>query len=187
MTTIKRYANRKLYDTEAKQYITLDGIADLIRQGTEVTVVDHGSGEDVTALVLTQIIMEQEKKAGGFLPRTLLTTLIQAGGDTLQTLRRAAELPVDFARHVDAEIERRVQALLHQGRLSAQEAGGLREKLFGARDLPAAPLDEVALRQALIERGMPTRDALAALTAQVEALTAEIEALRQREAQRLSE
>ncbi|MGD8735253.1 MAG: polyhydroxyalkanoate synthesis regulator DNA-binding domain-containing protein, partial [Anaerolineae bacterium] len=55
MTRIKRYPNRKLYDTEAKQYITLEGIAALIRQGNEVQVIDHATGEDLTALTLTQI------------------------------------------------------------------------------------------------------------------------------------
>ena len=62
MVTIKRYPNRKLYNTEAKQYITLEGVADLIRQGAEIQVVDHASGEDLTALTLTQITLEQEKK-----------------------------------------------------------------------------------------------------------------------------
>ena len=67
MPIIKRYPNRKLYDTEAKKYITLDGIAELIRQGEEVVVIDHTTNEDLTAVTLTQIIFEQEKKSSGFL------------------------------------------------------------------------------------------------------------------------
>lgn len=62
MAIIKRYPNRKLYDTEAKKYITLDGIAELIRDGQEVQVMDHSTGEDLTTLTLTQIIFEQEKE-----------------------------------------------------------------------------------------------------------------------------
>ena len=54
MLVIKRYPNRKLYDTEAKRYITLDGIAELIRQGAEVRVIDHTTDEDLTAVTLTQ-------------------------------------------------------------------------------------------------------------------------------------
>ena len=68
MPVIKRYPNRKLYDTESKRYITLDGIARLIRKGEEVQVIDHTTDEDLTAVTLTQIIFEQEKKKGGFLP-----------------------------------------------------------------------------------------------------------------------
>ena len=59
---IKRYPNRKLYDTEAKQYITLEGIASVIRSGQEVQVIDHVTWEDLTALTLSQIILEQEKR-----------------------------------------------------------------------------------------------------------------------------
>jgi polyhydroxyalkanoate synthesis repressor PhaR len=57
MPLIKRYPNRKLYDTEAKSYITLEGVAALIRNGEDVQVIDHESGEDLTTLTLTQIIL----------------------------------------------------------------------------------------------------------------------------------
>ena len=60
-TIIKRYPNRKLYNTETKRYITLDGISTLIKQSNEVQVLDHTTGEDLTTLTLTQIIFEQEK------------------------------------------------------------------------------------------------------------------------------
>jgi polyhydroxyalkanoate synthesis repressor PhaR len=100
---IKRYPNRKLYDTEAKQYITLDGIATLIRQGEQVSVVDHASSEDLTALTLTQVIFEQEKRRSGFLPQSVLTGLIQAGGETMTTLRRTLAAPLEMARQVDEE------------------------------------------------------------------------------------
>ena len=66
--TIKRYPNRKLYNTDTKRYITLDGIAELIRDGESVQVVDHTTNEDLTSLTLSQIIFEQEKKKSGFLP-----------------------------------------------------------------------------------------------------------------------
>ena len=80
MPVIKRYPNRKLYDTEAKGYITLEQIGELIRDGQDIQVVDHATGEDLTALTLTQVILEQERKRSGSLPQTVLTGLIQAGG-----------------------------------------------------------------------------------------------------------
>ena len=112
MPVIKRYPNRKLYDTEAKRYITLNEIAALIRAGEEVIVTDHATDEDLTAVVLTQIIFEQEKAQRGFLPKAVLTNLVRAGGDTLGTLRRGLSLPLDLWRHVDEEIDRRVQTLI---------------------------------------------------------------------------
>ena len=65
MPIIKRYPNRKLYDTEAKRYVTLETITQMIHEGQEVQVVDHETGEDLTNLTLSQIIFEQEKKGGG--------------------------------------------------------------------------------------------------------------------------
>jgi len=92
MPTIKRYPNRKLYDTEAKRYVTLDQITQMIRNGDDVQVVDYETGADLTTLTLTQIILEQEKKsADGFLPRSLLTSLIRTGGGTLEQLLRSVQ------------------------------------------------------------------------------------------------
>ena len=73
MLSIKRYPNRKLYDKEEKRYITLSEISELIRAGREIQVIDHSTGEDITTVVLTQIILEQEKKQTGFVPRSVLT------------------------------------------------------------------------------------------------------------------
>jgi len=89
MPVIKRYPNRKLYDTQAKQYITLDRIAELIREGSDIQVIDHASGEDITALTLSQVILEQEKRQSGFLPHSLLSNLIRAGGKQLDAIQRS--------------------------------------------------------------------------------------------------
>lgn len=88
MPLIKRYPNRKLYDTEAKRYVTLESITQMIHDGQDVQVVDHETGEDLTNLTLSQIIFEQEKKGSGLLPRALLTNLVRAGGDTFDQVRR---------------------------------------------------------------------------------------------------
>jgi polyhydroxyalkanoate synthesis repressor PhaR len=79
---IKRYANRKLYNTDTSRYITLKGIAELIEQGVEVRVVDNETGEDITSVALSQILVDNER-AQRAVPRTLLSDLIQRGGDAL--------------------------------------------------------------------------------------------------------
>lgn len=79
MVLIKRYPNRKLYDTAAKQYITLRQVADLIYRGHEVQVVDHLSGEDLTAITLTQVVLELEKRSGSVPPPAALIAWLQAG------------------------------------------------------------------------------------------------------------
>jgi polyhydroxyalkanoate synthesis repressor PhaR len=166
MSLIKRYPNRKLYDTEAKQYITLDGIAALIRQGEEVTVVDHASGEDLTALTLSQIIFEQEKKHSGFLPRPVLTGLVQAGGDTLGTLR-----------HIDEEIEQRIRLLISRGELAERDGLLLLDKLLSlSRCTNKTPWpSEYELEQMLIERGVPTSEDLEYIVKQLDWLAAKLD------------
>jgi polyhydroxyalkanoate synthesis repressor PhaR len=183
MPVIKRYPNRKLYDTEAKQYITLDGIADLIRQGQEVHVVDHATGEDLTALTLSQVIFEQEKKEGGFLPRSILTGLIQAGGDRFSAIQRTLTSPLSFWRQIDEEIRRRVQALINQGEISEGEGHSLIEKLLKQGTQQAEeriPEDEV--KQALIDRQVPTRQDLMHLLNKLDSLADQLDDLSQNSA-----
>ncbi len=89
MPVIKRYSNRKLYNSETSQYVTLDDIGEMIRLGEEVQVVDHDTGTDLTAVTLAQVIFEQEKKIGGLLPQVLLTRLIRTRESTFSGLRQA--------------------------------------------------------------------------------------------------
>lgn len=179
MPVIKRYPNRKLYDTEEKQYITLDGIAELIRQGQDVQIVDHASGEDLTALTLTQVIFEQEKKRRGFLPQSVLTGLIQAGGERLSTLRRALASPLELARQVDEEIEGRLQHLVSRGDLATEEGRHLRDKLLdlGGRQPDGTLPSEQALEDLLERRGVPTQEDLQQVLEQLDALMARLEDL----------
>ncbi len=76
---IKRYQNRKLYDTDASCYVTLDEIAEMIQQGEEVAVVDNRNQKDITAMTLTQIIFEKQKKSETPVPITTLRHIIQHG------------------------------------------------------------------------------------------------------------
>lgn len=175
MPLIKRYPNRKLYDTASKHYISLDDIAAMIRAGDEVTVVDHVTGDDLTALILMQVIVEQEKRQGGFLPQSVVAGWVQAGGDTLDALRRAMIKPFDFLRQVDDEIERRIQSLVGLGELAEEEGQRLRGLLLGW----GRRVTETALPEALADLGVPSRKELRALAEQLDALEAELARLEQ--------
>src|SRR6267142_3457861 len=91
---IKRYANRKLYDTEHSRYVTLDQISEMIRKGDDVKIVDNKTKEDLTTVTLAQIIFEEEKKQRSFLPLGAMRNIIQSGGEWF------------------AEAQRRVQSIL---------------------------------------------------------------------------
>jgi polyhydroxyalkanoate synthesis repressor PhaR len=85
-TTIKKYANRRLYNTGTSTYVTLEDLAEMVKTGEEFKVMDAKSGEDITRSVLTQIIFEQEGKGQNLLPITFLRQLIRFYGDSIQTL-----------------------------------------------------------------------------------------------------
>jgi polyhydroxyalkanoate synthesis repressor PhaR len=82
--TIKKYANRRLYDTESSSYITLDRLAEMVREGREFEVVDAKTGEDITRQVLTQIIVEEESRGSTMLPINFLKQLIGLYGNSMQ-------------------------------------------------------------------------------------------------------
>ena len=82
--TIKKYANRRLYDTESSTYITLDRLAAMIREGRDFEVVDAKSGEDITRQVLTQIIVDEESRGSTMLPVNFLRQLIGLYGNSIQ-------------------------------------------------------------------------------------------------------
>jgi polyhydroxyalkanoate synthesis repressor PhaR len=128
---IKRYANRKLYNTESSRYITLKGISELVREGHDICVIDNETGEEITPIVLSQILVDDQRENRGerdpALSGTLLTELIQRGGDALYSLvrrgvgdvetnlnemrdnvRRWIRTPADAARFDAAEITQTV-------------------------------------------------------------------------------
>jgi polyhydroxyalkanoate synthesis repressor PhaR len=83
---IKKYANRRLYNTEASSYVTLEDLAGMARVGRDFVVYDAKSGEDITRGVLTQIIVEEESKGRSMLPESFLRQLIGFYGDSLQAV-----------------------------------------------------------------------------------------------------
>ena len=81
---VKKYANRRLYNTESSSYITLDSLAEMVRLGRDFVVYDAKSGEDITRSVLTQIIVEEESKGRAMLPTGFLRQLIGFYGNSMQ-------------------------------------------------------------------------------------------------------
>lgn len=122
---IKRYTNRKLYDTVESRYVTLDEIAEMIKAGAEVKVVDNRTKDDLTAVTLAQIIFEEEKKTAKMSLKTLLG-LIRHGSEVAQQLVDGAG--GDLRGRVDAvrqAAETRVQGLLARGQQTGEKARDL--------------------------------------------------------------
>jgi polyhydroxyalkanoate synthesis repressor PhaR len=171
---VKKYANRRLYNTETSSYVTLEDLAAMVRGGRDFAVYDAKSGEDITRSVLTQIIVEEESKGRNLLPESFLRHLIGFYGDSLQTvLPRYLDLAMaGFARQQE------------QMRRSVEQAmGGF---------LPFGGLEEMGKQQkAMMERAMslfspfrppepplPAPGSASASAPNVDELLAEIESLK---------
>jgi len=180
MRLIKRYPNRKLYDTDKRKYITLAGVAKLIRDGEDVQVIDYTSGEDLTSQTLSQIIMEEEKKQAGFLPQNVLASLVQAGGKTVGGVQRALASSLGWWAQFDEEVKRRLDVLVERGELTENEAEGLLDKIGAMGEsikTTTVFTSQQTIESFLRQRGVPTKSELQQISSQLDLLEAKLAAL----------
>jgi polyhydroxyalkanoate synthesis repressor PhaR len=170
---VKKYANRRLYNTEASTYVTLDDLAKMVREGRDFVVYDAKSGDDITRSVLTQIIVEEESKVGqSMLPTAFLRQLIGYYGDNLQGL---------VPRYLE-------YAMASFGRQQDQMRRTMEQTMGGFMPFPPnfGNLEELGKQNmAMMERAMTLfapfarrDDAAGPAAPEVESLRAEVEALR---------
>ena len=124
MLTIKRYTNRKLYDVDARRYITLEEIGQLVRNGEELQVVDYATGADLTTATLVQVLFDEQKRDGSFPPVALLTRLVNRG------MQAIASAEVNPPAGFEAELRRRMAKLIDQNQMDADEANRVLEALL---------------------------------------------------------
>ena len=177
MTVIKRYSNRKLYDSDAARYVTLEELGDRIGRGEDISVVDYGSGADLTALTMMQVIFEREKKIGGMLPKAILTSAIQTGNIAINNLRDGLISFRDSNQAIEQEIRRRLKVLFDDGQLAVEEFQHLTDMLINPRwrQREAAPEgDKMDMR----DPNAADPEEVNALSKQVDDLEREIETLK---------
>ncbi len=168
--TIKKYANRRLYDTESSSYITLDRLAGMIREGRDFEVIDAKSGEDITHQVLTQIIVDEEARGSTLLPVNFLRQLIgMYGGQSQGTLPPFLESAMEafqknqsavagaFGKNMFADLAKRNMAMF-----------GDPAQLFTGKTVAETPADDHA-----------AADEISKLKAELAALQAKVDKLGQ--------
>jgi len=129
--TIRRYENRKLYDVQARRYVTLDGVAALVAEGTDVRVVDQPTGDDITNVVLAQVVLEGVKERTASIPHQVLTRLIRLGAGKAGGFADWLD-PQEASARALREAERIVSGLVARGRLTLDEALSLRQEIAGS-------------------------------------------------------
>lgn len=152
---IKRYANRKLYDTEHSRYVTLDQISEMIRNGDDVKIVDNKTKEDLTTVTLAQIIFEEEKKTSRMSLETL-RDLIRHGGEMAQRIVEGTQAELrGRVEAVRAAAEQRVQHLITRSQATSDRAKELMQASQEAMS---------SLQRRVDERVRSTVDGMSSLT-----------------------
>jgi polyhydroxyalkanoate synthesis repressor PhaR len=162
--TIKKYSNRKLYDPGQSRYVTLEEIAEMVRQGKAIRVVDADTEEDLTAVTLAQILLEGEKQKRHPLPVQFLHQLVQYGEAMQAALQQALASNLDAFLKTQREGEKQLQEMAKAGGKVAE--GWL------------APME--ALWRGMAPRATDEGDRTAALKAEVEALKAKLRELEEK-------
>ena len=161
--TIKKYANRRLYDTESSAYITLDRLAQMVREGRDFEVVDAKTGEDITRQVLTQIIVEEEAHGSTMLPINFLKQLIGLYGNSMQNFvpsyleaamdafqRNQSAVKDAFSGNVFADLAKRNMAIFEDASRaftgSASKGGSKTETKPSGSDVDALKAELAALQ-----------------------------------------
>jgi polyhydroxyalkanoate synthesis repressor PhaR len=175
---IKKYANRRLYDTESSSYITLDHLSQMTRAGREFKVLDAKSGDDITHSVLTQIIVEEENRGTTLLPVSFLRQLIAMYGDQMQAMvPHYLEASMEAFRRNQEQVRSTMmgmmagganpfEAIARQNMAMMKAAAGL----WAPGTAPAAPTTAET---------PPAGDEVKALKAELQALQAKIDRLAQ--------
>lgn len=165
---VKKYANRRLYNTESSSYITLDNLGDMVRAGRDFVVYDAKSGDDITRSVLTQIIVEEEGKSGqNLLPTAFLRQLIGFYGGSMQGLvpkylEHAMSSFAEQQEHMRAAMQKTMGGLFPFGNMEEmgrqniammERAFSLFTPFYRPHDSTSEePRDEVSMLKAEVER-----------------------------------
>ena len=166
---IKRYANRKLYNTQTSRYITLKGIAELLENDKDVQVIDKETGEDITSVALSQILVDNER-AQRTVPGSLLSDLIHRGGDALYGALRKG---VDDASDSIEDFQRNVRRAI---KISDDETGKLADWIaLGKPDVDA--LIQNAMERVFKVLDLPRRSDIASLNENLDKVAQAIDRL----------
>ena len=178
MHTIKKYVNRKMYDTTDKKYVSLEQVARLIKSGEEVSIVDNKTGEDLTAAVVSQLIGRDKKAKGSVVSPRIMMQLLRKGGDTLTDYaKRYTSLWQNALTLAEDEVDKLVGGLVSSKELSRAEGSRLKKEITGYTESLKGWIGEQVdrrMNEALSAMNLASRDQVEALGAQIDKLTRDV-------------
>ena len=183
MHLIKKYANRKMYDTQDKRYVSMDQLTELIKQGEEVVIIDNRTGEDITTAVISQLIGRDNKEKGKTVSSQLLMQLLRKGGGTLTDYaKKYMSLWQGAFNMAEDEVSQLVNRLVKNKELSTAEAGRLKEEIVGhTRSLKNWISESIDKRvgEVLQSMNLATHDHVKELSEKVDRLSEKVSHLQQ--------
>lgn len=176
---IRRYQNRKLYDTQASRYVTLDEIAEMVKEGIDVKVIDNRTKKDLTALTLTQILFEEEKKDKSILPLSALKKILQVGQDSMTDFVERVILPgLQSIGQARGEVEKVLERLVHRGKIGEDDRQNLIHEVYATTQKTVEDLGQhIDENVGRFLDGIRSISALTEKVAQLEKDVEELEAL----------
>lgn len=178
MRLIKRYSNRKLYDTLAKSYITLESIAHLVLQDEKIQIIENDTGEDITAVILSQIIAERTRKNQAYSPSLLIELIKKGSGSMYGYARKIGQIIGEKAYSVEEEIEQKVKKLVSkEEEMPRKEIPQILEKPYLSK---IEEQIETAMEKVLSKVNIPSKKEITNLTDMVNYLAERIQILEQK-------
>ncbi len=183
MHLIKKYANRKMYDTTDKTYISREKLAELIKKGEEVTIFDNRTGEDLTTAIVSQLIGMENKndENGGIVSSRFMMQLLRKGGGTLTDYaKKYVSLWQGALTMAEDEIDKLVNRLVKNKELSLSEGNRLKKEIIGYTNTLKGWISESIdnrVGEVLGAMNVATNDDIKALSAKVDALAKKVKQL----------
>ncbi|NUM33771.1 MAG: hypothetical protein HUU50_04475 [Candidatus Brocadiae bacterium] len=180
MRLIKRYSNRKLYDTLAKSYITLEAIASIIERDEKFQILDNDTGEDITASVLSQLIAERARKCKEYSPSLFIDMIKKSSGSMYDCAKKIGHAIGETAYSVEEEIENKVKKLLSSDKITSEEKKQFHQELETHRLSYLKRIEEQlesVVDMVLKKVNVPTKKEIESLSASINQLSERIENL----------
>ena len=178
MHKIKKYANRKLYNTTEKKYISLDQLAVLIKAGEEVSIVDNRTGEDITSSIVSQLLARDKKDEEAEVPSSILIQLLRRGGGTVvDYAKKYATVFQSAMTMAEDEIDKLVSLMVKYKELSESEGSRLKKEISNyGENLRKWIIDSIdqRIKEVLNIMNLATKEQIIELTAKIDTLKKQV-------------